>query len=48
MYKPSPVPEKDFEANLENNLGNISESIPWPVSCMLIIASLLPFTLDTQ
>ncbi|HEY7079986.1 MAG TPA: hypothetical protein VH500_09810 [Nitrososphaeraceae archaeon] len=35
MNNPKPVPEEDFEANLENNLGNRSWSIPVPVSFTL-------------
>lgn len=36
-YKPRPVPEKDFEANLEKSFGIISESIPVPVSVTVTI-----------
>jgi hypothetical protein len=35
MKRPSPVPAVDFVANFVNSLGNISESIPWPVSDIL-------------
>ena len=31
MNKPNPVPLYDFDANFVNNLGNIAESIPWPL-----------------
>ena len=37
MNNPSPVPFVDFVANLVNNLGNISLSIPWPVSFILTV-----------
>jgi hypothetical protein len=37
MNNPSPVPETDLEANFENNLGEISGSIPVPVSFILTI-----------
>jgi hypothetical protein len=39
--KPIPVPLSDFIANFVNNLGNISESIPEPVSLMLTVIALL-------
>ena len=35
INKPSPVPSKDLEANLVNNLGKISGFIPWPESVTL-------------
>jgi hypothetical protein len=38
INNPKPVPENDFEANLENNLGKSSESMPVPVSLMLTMA----------
>src|SRR4051812_926076 len=38
IYNPSPVPWNDLEANLVNNLGIISGSIPLPVSLIVIIA----------
>lgn len=41
IKRPSPVPEKDFVANFENSLGNISSSIPLPSSLILIMASSL-------
>jgi hypothetical protein len=41
INKPNPVPLSDFVANFVNNLGNISESIPDPVSLMLTRTSLL-------
>jgi len=34
MNNPSPVPLSDFVANFVNSLGNISGSIPLPVSFM--------------
>lgn len=37
IYNPSPVPLSDFLVNFVNNLGNISGSIPVPVSSILII-----------
>jgi hypothetical protein len=37
INSPNPVPLSDFVANFENNLGNISESIPEPVSFTLTI-----------
>jgi hypothetical protein len=47
MYKPRPVPLSDFVANFSNSRGNISESIPIPVSCILIvIAWSLYFSID--
>jgi hypothetical protein len=39
MNKPNPVPLSDFVANFVNNLGNISESIPVPVSFILTVTS---------
>ena len=44
MKRPSPVPVLDLVvvvANLVNSLGNISESMPEPVSFMLTTISLL-------
>jgi hypothetical protein len=43
IKRPSPVPAKDFVANFENSLGNISGSIPEPLSLILIMALLLSF-----
>src|SRR5215216_5926795 len=40
-YNPNPVPLSLFDANLVNNLGRISMSIPLPVSLILTIASFL-------
>jgi hypothetical protein len=37
INNPNPVPSKDFAENLENNLGNISWSMPDPVSLTLTI-----------
>ncbi len=37
----SPVPVVDFVANFVNSLGNISESMPWPVSVILTTISLV-------
>jgi hypothetical protein len=37
IYGPRPVPWKDFDANFVNSLGNISESIPLPLSLTVII-----------
>ena len=37
INKPKPVPVTDFVANFVNNLGNISGSIPVPVSFILTI-----------
>jgi hypothetical protein len=39
IKRPSPVPVVDFVANFVNSLGNISESMPVPVSVMLTITS---------
>jgi hypothetical protein len=39
INKLKPVPSKDFVANFVNNLGNISGSIPVPVSFTLTTAS---------
>ena len=41
MKRPSPVPVLDFVANFVNSLGNISESMPGPVSLILTTISLL-------
>ena len=41
INKPSPVPLDDFETNFSNSLGNMSESIPEPVSLMLTITTSL-------
>jgi hypothetical protein len=41
MNKPKPVPVTDFVANFVNNLGNISGSIPIPVSSTLTTITLL-------
>jgi len=41
MKRPSPVPAVDFVANFVNSLGNISESMPGPVSVILTTISLL-------
>jgi CRISPR/Cas system CSM-associated protein Csm4 (group 5 of RAMP superfamily) len=35
---PKLAPQKDFEANFENNFGKCSESIPVPVSFILTMA----------
>lgn len=43
MYSPNPVPVSDLVANLVNNRGNISESIPEPVSLTLTTATSLLF-----
>ena len=45
---PRPVPSNDFVANLVNSLGNISESIPVPVSFILNVTlpSFLSKTMD--
>jgi hypothetical protein len=40
MNNPRPVPEKDFEVNLENILGNKSGSMPGPLSLMLTLTRL--------
>jgi len=40
MNSPKPVPVFDVVANCVNSLGNISESMPVPVSLMLITTSL--------
>src|SRR5215204_6216826 len=40
-YNPNPVPLSLFDANLVNNLGRISLSIPLPVSLILTKASFL-------
>ena len=37
INSPSPVPLKDFVANFVNSLGNISGSIPVPVSFILTV-----------
>jgi hypothetical protein len=37
MYNPNPIPLSDFVTNLVNNLGNISASIPVPVSSTPIL-----------
>ena len=37
VNKPKPVPFSDFVANFVNSLGNMSGSIPLPVSFMLIM-----------
>jgi hypothetical protein len=37
MNNPRPVPENDFEVNLENNFGKSSESMPGPLSLILTI-----------
>src|SRR5215211_2702507 len=41
INKPSPVPLDDFETNFSNSLGNMSESIPEPVSLMLTMTTSL-------
>jgi hypothetical protein len=41
INKPSPVPLCDFEVNFSNSFGNMSESIPEPVSLLTITTSLL-------
>jgi hypothetical protein len=41
MKRPSPVPLLDFVANFVNSLGNISESMPGPVSVILTTISLV-------
>ena len=38
MYKPRPVPLSDIVADFSNRHGNISESMPVPVSYILIFA----------
>jgi len=40
IKRPSPVPAVDFVANFVNSLGNISESIPAPVSDIFTTISL--------
>jgi hypothetical protein len=53
INKPNPVPLDDFETNFSNSLGNMSESIPEPVSMMLtmmtslLLLLLLSFFLST-
>ena len=37
INNPKPVSSYDFETNIENNLGNISGSIPVPVSFTVTI-----------
>jgi hypothetical protein len=37
INNPKPVPLYDFEANFLNNLGNISGSIPVPVSLAIYL-----------
>jgi hypothetical protein len=37
IYNPNPVPLSDFLVNFVNNLGNISGSMPVPVSSIVII-----------
>ena len=44
MKRPSPVPVADFVANFVNSLGNISESMPGPVSVIVTTISLLVCT----
>ncbi len=41
MKRPSPVPVVDLVANFVNSLGNISESMPGPVSVIVTTISLL-------
>ena len=41
MKRPSPVPAVDFVANFVKSLGNISESMPGPVSVILTTISLM-------
>jgi hypothetical protein len=41
MKRPSPVPVLDFVANFVNSLGNISESMPGPVSLITTISLLI-------
>ena len=43
IYKPSPVPFSDFDANFSNSLGIISRSMPLPVSLTVTATSLPPF-----
>ncbi|MGA9153484.1 MAG: hypothetical protein WBZ36_23140 [Candidatus Nitrosopolaris sp.] len=45
MKRPSPVPVVDFMANFVDSLGNISESMPGPVSVILTTISLVFGTL---
>jgi hypothetical protein len=48
INKPNPVPLDDFETNFSNSLGNMSESIPEPVSMMLtMMTSLLLLLLSS-
>ena len=47
MKRPSPVPVVDFVANFVNSLGNISESMPRPVSLILTRTSMLFVTAAT-
>ena len=47
MKRPSPVLVVDFVANFVNSLGNISESMPAPVSLMLTLISLVIVTAAT-
>src|SRR5215208_2132101 len=47
MYSPNPVPVlESLVVNFENNLGNISFEIPFPVSLTLTIASSFPSSLS--
>ena len=46
IYRPRPVPWKDFDANFVNSLGKISESIPWPLSLTVIIIPWLALLLS--
>ena len=41
INKPNPVPLDNFETNFSNSLGNMSESIPEPVSMMLTMMTSL-------
>ena len=60
IYNPKPKPSKDFVINFENILGNISDSIPVPVSLtvtnaydlllllMLLVLLLSFFSIETN
>jgi len=42
INNPNPVPLKDFDVNFSNNLGNISGSIPVPLSFIVTKATSCP------
>jgi hypothetical protein len=48
MYKPRPIPISDFVVNFENNFGNMSGSIPSPLSVILTTTSLLLVSTDAD